>query len=117
MAYSYTFLKPRHLPLLASELDAASILPLHAAEAVAALDGAVPGLRWTSATEATAELSEGWAEFSLHDDPARGAWLSMRCSLGADYSNSVQALCDRFQWVAFDQEPRLFQPHQEPGSI
>lgn len=117
MAYSYSFMKPRRLPLLAKELDAASVLPLNADEAVAALNEALPGLRWTSGTEAAAELSQGWAEFRLHDDPARGAWLSMRCSLRADYSTAVQDLCDRFQWVAFDEQSRLFQPHRAPESL
>jgi hypothetical protein len=114
MAYSYSFMKPQRLPLVARDLDAASVLPLSADEAVAALNEALPGLRWTSDSEAAAELKEGWAEFRLHDDPAQGTWLSMRCSLRTDYSAAVQDLCDRFQWVAFDEAPRLFQPHRAP---
>ena len=107
-------MKPARLPLVGNALDAADTLPLAAAEAVPALERVLPALRWTSATEASVELDEGWAEFHLHDDPQQGAWLSMRCSLRADYAPAVQRLCDHLGWVAFDQEPRLFQPHAEP---
>lgn len=114
MAYSYTFMKPARLPLAGGGLAADDILPLRAAEIVPALGHALPALRWTSDTEGAVELDEGWAEFRIHEDAKLGAWLSMRCSLRSDYTPAVQRLCDRFGWIAFDQEPRLFQPHAEP---
>ena len=117
MAASYTFLKPAKLPLRPDALDRAAVLPLPTMESAAALDEAVPGLRWTSQTQAAADVEAGWVEFRLHDDPSTGAFLALRCSLRSDYTAFVQGLCDRFGWVAFDEEPRLFQPRQPPQAL
>ncbi|MBA2960987.1 MULTISPECIES: hypothetical protein [Ramlibacter] len=110
MADSYTFLRPARLPLSMADLGTDTVGPLPAEQAVPCLRQAFPQLEWPSATEARGELAEGWVEFRLHDDEKLGAWLSMRCSLRADYSGAVQALCDRYGWIAFDSGARLIQP-------
>jgi hypothetical protein len=110
MADSYMFMQPARLPLEVTDLGTDSVGPLRPEQARPCLRQAYPELEWTSDTEARGELPEGWVEFRLHDDEKLGAWLSMRCFLRADYSGAVQALCDRYGWIAFDSGARLLQP-------
>lgn len=112
MAYTYLFFRPRRLPLAPHELSAETVLPLRDAAAVrAALEGAVPGIDWVSDREGRAEAEGRWMEFHL--DPDAGT-LALRCSLRADYREIVQRLCDELGWLAFDEQPLCYQPHQPP---
>lgn len=119
MAQSFMFMKPARLPLDAAQMQTDNALPLRAAEIVPALEDTLPGLEWSSPTEARADTDAGWVEFRIHDEPGvgTGAWLAMRCSLRADYTHFVQRLCDWHGWIAFDEQPRLFQPHREPQAL
>ena len=116
MAKTYLFLKPGELPLSASDLSAASVSPIDAEEVATCLKQALPALAWSSATEASGETENGRVEFS---QPGEGATrsLALRCSLRSDYSSLVQSLCDRFGWVAFDENSVMFQPHRTPMAV
>jgi hypothetical protein len=116
MAQTYLFLRPAQLPLVAAELDALSVLLLSQEDVHCCLREAIPALHWTSPTEASGEVDEGWVEFRLQPEEDGGA-LAMRCSLRTDYRKTVQRLCDRFGWVAFDEAATCFQPHQAPMSV
>lgn len=116
MATTYLFLKPARLPLLAAQMAADSVLPLEAAEVGRCLREAFPALQWQGPTDASGECEQGWLEFHLMP-AADGGALSMRCSLRADYRGTVQALCDRFGWVAFDEAAICFQPHRAPMAV
>lgn len=113
MAKTYLFLKPSELPLAPDRLTNGSVHPIDPAEAEARLKEVLPSLVWTSGTEASGETDEGWVEFTQTDEGA-GQALSLRCSLRADYSRLVQAICDHAGWVAFDEEPTFYQPFHPP---
>ena len=116
MAKTYLFLKPGKLPLLPTELTETSVSPLGWDEAQACLKEALPTLVWSSDGGASGQAAQGWVEFAPPGKEG-GESLSLRCSLGGDYAGLVQALCDRFGWVAFDEGPTLFQPFSPPAAI
>lgn len=116
MATTYLFFKPAQLPLLAAEMNEGSLLSLDAVEVGERLREAFPALQWQSPTEASGEIAPGWVEFHLLPETEGGA-LAMRCSLRADYAPAVQALCDRFAWVAFEETAICYQPHQAPMAV
>ena len=112
MAYSYLFFEPARLPLASDELSEATVRPLEDAEAVrAALSRMLPAIAWGEDDAGRLQADEGWVEFQL---PAAEGTLSMRCSLRADYSALVQRLYDQSGWLAFDEQPRCFQPGRPP---
>ena len=113
MAYSYLFFRPSHLPLATHELSAQTALDLGDPVAVRAeLDRVFPNIEWTDALWGSTTVEGLWLEFRLPTAPANT--LSLRCSLRADYARIVQHLCDETGWIAFDQEPRCYQPHRAP---
>lgn len=116
MARTYTFFRPSHLPLVASEMTVSSVLPLSPDEVRDRLAAELPALDWLSPVEARGEVEEGWVELNLQPD-GDGVVLAMRCSLRADYTGTVQALCDRTGWVAFDEAAVCYQPGRPPMSV
>lgn len=114
MAKSYLFMKPLALPLPADELTEASVAPISLMEAQNCLKQDMPLLVWTSTTEASGNIDQGWVEFT-HTGEGSSRSLSLRCSLRSDCSDLVQGLCDRFGWVAFDEAPTFFQPFRSPS--
>lgn len=116
MATTYLFFKPAQLPLQAAEMNEESVLSLDAVEVGDCLRAAFPGLHWQSATEASGDIAQGWVEFHLLPETEGGA-LAMRCSLRADYAPAVQAMCDRFAWVAFEETAMCYQPHLPPMAV
>lgn len=114
MSQSYLFLHPAHLPLSADDLSDRTVLPFSDADELRArLGSRFPDLVWDTPDSARGEAAGRWLEFHLVEVP-EGTSLSMRCSMRADYADVVQALCDDFGWVAFDQTPNCYQPHLPP---
>lgn len=113
MARTYSFYRPARLPLETHELSRETVLPLCDPDEIrSGLQGVVPGLAWRDGHEANAIVSGRWLEFQLpHGEDGT---LSLRCSLRADHSDIVQALCDALGWLAFDERPMCFQPHRAP---
>lgn len=109
MSATYLFFKPASLPLVAGEMNEASVLPIAEAEVTRCLTGFFSSLQWNGPREARGEVDSGWFEFRIVAGPD-GGYLAMRCSLRTDCSQVVQQLCDRFGWVAFDEAARCFQP-------
>lgn len=116
MARTYLFLRPSHLPLVASEMSPSSVLPLSPEEVRDRLAVELPALHWLSPVEARGEVDEGWVELNLQPD-GDGVVLALRCSLRADYTETVQTLCDRTGWVAFDDAAVCYQPRLPPMSV
>src|SRR5262249_9109299 len=113
MAYTYLFFRPARLPLAANELSADTVLDLADPVAIrAALDQALPAIDWVEEHFGKAVVDGRWIEFHLPAGERKT--LSLRCSLRADYQDFVQRLCDQLGWLAFDQQPVCFQPHQAP---
>jgi hypothetical protein len=112
MAASYLFFRPTRLPLESDELNEETAVPLSdPAEVRVALARVLPDIAWEGET-GTTQWEGQWLEFSAPgqaDDT-----LSMRCSLRADYAPLVQRLCDELGWLAFDNQPRCFQPGRAP---
>lgn len=116
MSYSYLFHLPTRLPLAPAELSDETSGPFPDREALKRQLGAFfPDLVWRDDAFGSATSDAGWVEPHLFEH--EGLYLSLRCSLRADYSAVVQALCDRYGWIAFDELPRLFQPHRPPVAI
>lgn len=115
MACSYLFFRPARLPLAPEELSADTTLLLNDPdEARTALARVLPQLVWDG-EEGKGEWDGHWLEFHARDN--RQMTLSLRCSLRADYAPLVQRLCDELGWLAFDEEPRCFQPGRAPMSV
>jgi hypothetical protein len=112
MSTSYLFFRPTRLPLQSDELNEETVVPLGDAAAVRqALARVLPDIAWDEGT-GKAQWEGHWLEFTAPgqaDDT-----LSMRCSLRADYTPLVQRLCDELGWLAFDDQPRCFQPQRPP---
>lgn len=108
-------MRASRLPLEAHELSDETVLPLCDADEIrSGLERVVPGLVWPNEREARATVDGRWLEFYL---PRGGVdTLSLRCSLRSDHSDLVQGYCDALGWIAFDERPRLFQPHRPPVS-
>lgn len=113
MSYSYLFFRPLRLPLGGGDLDPTTVLPLPATGVRERLQEHFPHLQWIAADTARLEDESGWIEFSL-DTGTDAPGLSLRCSGRRDCRDVVQALCDRFGWLAFDQAPLCYQPHRPP---
>jgi hypothetical protein len=112
MAYTYLFFRPLRLPLTSQELSAETVLPLDDYTTVRdSLERVFPNINWQSTAEGHVTVEEGWMEFLLGPGAET---LSLRCSLGGDYRTVVQRLCNELEWIAFDQEPVFYQPHQPP---
>lgn len=117
MSCSYLFHLPRTLPLAIEELSAEVTGPFPDRDLLKRqLSEHFPGLEWRDEHWASATTDAGWIEPRLFEHDG-GLYLSLRCSLRSDYDAVVQSLCDRYGWIAFDQEPRLFQPHAAPLPI
>lgn len=113
MARTYLFFRPTRLPLKTEDLSEATVSMLQdGPEVRAALEQAFPGLAWQPDHVGQATVEGNWYELRLPASPAET--LSLRCSLRVDHSGFVQALCDRLGWLAFDERPMCFQPHQDP---
>jgi hypothetical protein len=78
----------------------------------AKVEQSFPGLQWESRHRASAVVRGNWYEVHLPETAT--STLSVRCSLQVDHGEFVQALCDRFGWLAFDEQPQCFQPHRAP---
>jgi hypothetical protein len=114
MANSYLFMQPAKLPLSTEELSEETVRPFEDVNAVRTqLEQHLPGLTWEDPDHGQAEVDGRWVEVSLHQD-GDGVFLSLRCSLRADYRDLVQDLCDSLGWVAFDQTPMCYQPRRAP---
>lgn len=112
MAYTYLFFEPQRLPLTPQDLSEETVRPLKDCDAIReALSRAVLETEWVGQT-GKAEIDGLWLEFHLPGD-GRDT-LSLRCSLRADYRAIVQGLCDKLGWLAFDEKPLCYQPHQAP---
>ena len=113
MARTYLFFHPARLPLEADDLDETTVASLLDTPALrASLEAAFPGLKWGHDGIGHAQFEGHRYELWLPAPNERT--LSMRCTLRADHSALVQSLCDRFGWLAFDEEPLCFQPHRPP---
>ncbi|HET9483851.1 MAG TPA: hypothetical protein VFO79_07830 [Xanthomonadales bacterium] len=111
MSRTILFFLPRRLPLEPSDLGTDTVQPIDDVEVVrAALPSVLGDVTWADASRGRATF-EG-QRLELHVAP--GTTLSMRCSLRSDPSALVQRLCDELGWLAFDEEPRCFQPHRAP---
>lgn len=87
-------------------------MPLTDWEAVReTLRAAFPDIEWTEDGFGRLKVGGRSVEFML---PEGDRTLSLRTSFLADYTDFVQSLCDRFGWLAFDEEPQCYQPHQPP---
>jgi hypothetical protein len=103
---------PRVLPLTAETLGETTVGPFPDRDALMRdVTAFFPDGRWHDDWW-HAESEAGWVE--LHTFEHEGLYLSMRCSLRANYDAVVQALCDRYGWIAFSDAPRLFQPGHAP---
>ena len=112
MSRSFLFFRPARLPLTPEELSEETVLPLADPERIrASLEQHFGAIRWDDARHGSTDVAGRWVELTLNDDPALPG-LALRCSLRADHADVVQALCDRFGWVAFDESPALYQPHR-----
>lgn len=112
MAYCYLFFEPRRLPLTAQDLSEETVVSLNDRDvAREALSRVMPEIEWVDQT-GKATINGMWFEFNLPGD-GRDT-LSLRCSLRADYRAIVQHICDELGWVAFDERPMCYQPHQTP---
>lgn len=111
MAYGYFFNRASRLPLEVHELSDETVLPLSDPDEIRkGLERVVPGLVWPTDREARATVDGRWLEFYL---PRGGVnTLRLRCSLRSDHSELVQGFCDTLGWIAFDETPKLFQPHR-----
>jgi hypothetical protein len=113
MAYTYLFFQPSRLPLEAGELDASTALNMaNTNEVRAMVEQAFPGLAWQSQHRGHATVQGNWYEIHLPETAEHT--LSVRCSLRVDHARFVQSLCDRFGWLAFDEQPMCFQPNRAP---
>ena len=113
MARTYLFFHPARLPLEADELDESTVTSLFDTPALrTSLEAAFPGVKWSPDGIGHAQFEGHRYELWLPVTDDRT--LSMRCTLRADHSALVQSLCDRFGWLAFDEEPLCFQPHRPP---
>ncbi len=113
MASTWLFFRPARLPLAPHELDATTVLTMADDAAVRdALAQAFADLVWESAHAARATHEGQWLEWRLPQ--AATSTLSLRCSLRADHAVLAQSLCDRFGWLAFDEQALCFQPHRDP---
>ena len=112
MSQGFMFFRPARLPLTPEELSEETVLRLTGAPEIrASLERHFGAVEWVDEQHGRADADGRWIEMTVRDDPALPG-LSLRCSLRADYGDVVQALCDRFGWVAFDDKPALYQPHQ-----
>lgn len=118
MARTYLFFHPARLPLEGDDLDETTVIPLTDSPALrSGLEAAFPGLQW-QAGFGRAQFEGQAYEIGLPvTDAAEGRTLSLRATLRADHSALVQSLCDRFGWIAFDEEPLCFQPQREPMPV
>jgi hypothetical protein len=113
MAQTYLFFQPARLPLGPGELDGSTVRVLaDTPDLRAKVEHAFPGLQWESRHRASAVVRGNWYEVHLPETAT--STLSVRCSLQVDHGEFVQALCDRFGWLAFDEQPQCFQPHRAP---
>jgi hypothetical protein len=112
MSHTYLFFQPAMLPLTPSNLDGDAVRPIEPDDAVRnGLSRLFPELSWPSPNEGRGTLDDRWLEFNLGGGAGT---LSLRCSLRADHADVVQRICDELGWVAFDERPFCFQPHNEP---
>ena len=117
MSQSFLFFRPARLPLTAEELSDETVLPLtDVAQIRACVERHFGAVAWEDAQHGRTEADGRWVELTVNDTPALPG-LSLRCSLRADYADVVQALCDRFGWVAFDGTPMMYQPHRAPMRV
>ena len=108
------FFRPARLPLTLDDLSEETVLPLTDPTQIrASLEQFFGTIEWEDERYGRTEADGRWVEITVHDKPGLPG-LSLRCSLRADYGDVAQGLCDRFGWVAFDDRPRLYQPHQPP---
>lgn len=105
-------------PPAPAELEAGRVVPLiDTKDTRARLDRSFWGIDWIDPHTGTREADSKWPwlEFRLPGDE-KGT-LSLRCSLRVDHRPIVQKLCDENGWVAFDEGPSYFRPHQLPARL
>lgn len=113
MASLILFFQPARLPLAPEDLGGDIVQNLAASpELRAQVEQAFPGLAWQGPHRARAEAQGNWYEVQLPE--ATDQTLALRCSLRVDHGRFVQSLCDRFGWLAFDEQPLCYQPHRAP---
>ena len=114
MSQGFMFFRPTRLPLMTEELSEQTVVALtDPAHIRACLDLHFGTIAWEDERHGRTEAGGRWVEITVHDEPGLPG-LALRCSMRADYADVVQALCDRFGWVAFDERPALYQPHRPP---
>lgn len=113
MAHTYLFFRPVRLPLEPEDLDGSTVLNLaDTPDLKEKVELGFPGLRWQSRFRGSAVVGGNWYEVHLPETAEQT--LSVRCSLKASHHAFVQALCDRFGWLSFDERPMCFQPGRAP---
>ena len=113
MSRTYLFFHPTRLPLDANALGVGTVQNLtDTPDLRSRLEQAFEHLQWQTSCTANAEVDGHWYE--LHVPESAEETLSLRCSLRANHDEFVQALCDRFGWLCFDERPMCFQPHGAP---
>lgn len=116
MARTYLFFHPARLPLESAELDESTVTSLGDSPALrASLETAFAGVKWDADGVGHAQFESNRYEIWLPRADERT--LTLRGTLRADHAALVQSLCDRFGWIAFDEEPVCFQPHREPMPV
>lgn len=117
MARTYLFFHPVRLPLESDDLDDESaVTSLTDSPALReSLASAFPGVTWDADGVGKAQFEGHWYEIWLPRVEERT--LSLRGTLRADHAALVQSLCERFGWIAFDEEPVCFQPGREPMPV
>jgi hypothetical protein len=84
------------------------VLPLTDAEWIrASLEQQFGAIAWEQGRHGRTEADVRSVGLTFNDDPALPG-LALRCSPRAAYAAVVQALCDWFGWVAFDESPALY---------
>ena len=112
MSRSFMFFRPSRLPLTPEELSEETVQRLTGMPEIrASLDRHFGTIEWVDERHGRTDADGRWVELTVNDDPALPG-LSLRCSMRMEYGDVVQALCDRFGWVAFDETPALYQPGQ-----
>lgn len=113
MARTYLFFKPARLPLTTDELSEHTVLELEDADAIRASLDSVLEIEWLGPDCGRTVVDGHPLEFSV-PAPGSGRSLALRCSLRADFSPTIQRLCDTLGWLAFDERPTCYQPHRPP---
>lgn len=116
MARTYLFFRPIVLPLTRSELDSSTLLNLEDTLSLrVTLEQIFPDLLWRSQYAGQATVAGNWYEVRLPQAP--NDTLVLRCSLRVDHSAFVQDICNRLEWLAFDEQPLCFQPNYHPMPV